>query len=134
MPESNDMLYWAPSRILRRGDRYLLFPTLNKKIRVAAADSPEGPFHLIADSRERPLLDTIDAEVFVDDDGQGYLFSNHRRAWRMNEDLTGVVGEPITIPTNAEVTAKVRSSSNVRESTTTCTRSAATRPITTPTA
>ena len=99
MPESDDMLYWAPSRILPRGDRYLLFPTLNKKIRVAAADSPEGPFHLIADSRERPLLDTIDAEVFVDDDGQGYLFSNHRRAWRMNEDLTAVVGEPITIPT-----------------------------------
>ena len=99
MPEANDMLYWAPSRILRRGNRYLLFPTLNKKIRVAAADSPEGPFHLIADSRERPLLDTIDAEVFVDDDGQGYLFSNHRQAWRMNEDLTGVVGEPITIPT-----------------------------------
>jgi len=99
VPEANDMLYWAPSRIIQHDGRYLLFPTLNSKIRVAAADSPEGPFRLIAGSRERPLLDTIDAELFVDDDGQGYLFSNHRQAWRMNDELTGVEGDPVTIPT-----------------------------------
>ncbi|TWT85156.1 Arabinoxylan arabinofuranohydrolase precursor [Planctomycetes bacterium CA13] len=102
MPEASDMLYWAPSRIIRHDGRYLLFPSLNHKIRVAAADSPDGPFQLIAGSREEPLLDTIDAEVFVDDDGQGYLFSNHRRAWRMNDDLTQVVGDPLTIKTGRD--------------------------------
>jgi len=102
MPDVNDMLYWAPSRIIRHDDRYLLYPTLNQKIRVAAADSPDGPFRLIAGTDNEPLLDTIDAEVFVDDDGQGYLLSNHRQAWRMNEELTGVVGKPVTIPTKRD--------------------------------
>ena len=102
MPEANAMLYWAPSRIIRHDGRYLLYPTLNQQIRVAAADSPDGPFRLIAGTRDDPLLDTIDAEVFVDDDGRGYLFSKQRQAWRMNDDLTQVVGDPITIPTGRD--------------------------------
>lgn len=102
MPETDDRLYWAPSRIIQRGDRFLLFPTIDAKIRVAAADSPRGPFRMIAGTAEQPLLDTIDAEVFVDGDGKGYLFSNHRQAWRLNDELTAVVGEPVTIQTGRE--------------------------------
>lgn len=99
MPETNDKLYWAPSRIIKRDDTYLLYPTIDKKIRVAAASSPEGPFRLIAGTDKTPLLNTIDAEVYVDDDGKGYLFSNHRKVWRMNDDFTAVSGDPISIPT-----------------------------------
>ena len=43
VPDTNHLLYWAPSKILKHGGRYLLFPTIDHKIRVAAADSPDGP-------------------------------------------------------------------------------------------
>ncbi|MGC4102425.1 family 43 glycosylhydrolase [Ferruginibacter sp.] len=78
-PDSYSM--WAPDCIERNGKYYFYFPTSAKdttaygrgfRIGVAVADKPTGPFIPEA----APLKDVrgIDPNVFIDKDGQAYLF------------------------------------------------------------
>ena len=88
---------WAPDCICRNGKYYLYYPTDKRHIGVAVADTPHGPFH---DPLGHPLVsidtpgivcnrDFIDPCVFVDDDGQAYLFmgQNTLCAVRLNDDM-----------------------------------------------
>ena len=75
-------LFWAPCAIERGGTFYLYYSAsgivpggqTHLRICVATSKSPAGPFK---DARA-PLLEigksTIDAHVFLDDDGKGYLY------------------------------------------------------------
>lgn len=96
---------WAPQCVERDGKFYLYVP-LHKKsggmvIGVGVSDSPEGPFE---DAIGKPLVDqgdwnNIDPTVFIDDDGQAYLyFGNPKlRYVKLNDDMisydktTGIV-------------------------------------------
>lgn len=79
---------WA-SDIVKRGGKYYFYSTVDhatlksKAIGVAVSDSPTGPFvdargsALITNdmTRETPIpWDDIDPAVFIDDDGQAYLY------------------------------------------------------------
>lgn len=88
---------WAPDCIERNGRYYLYYPTDKKHIGVAVGDSPKGPFH---DPLGRPLIsidtpgvvcnrDFIDPCVFIDDDGQAYLFMGQNTvcAVKLNDDM-----------------------------------------------
>ncbi len=68
---------WAPDCIERNGKYYFYFPA-DDQIGVAVADSPTGPFK---DALGKPLIArmeagirSIDPNVFIDDDGQAYLY------------------------------------------------------------
>lgn len=68
---------WAPDCIERNGKYYFYFPA-DDQIGVAIADSPTGPFK---DALGKPLIlrnevavRSIDPNIFVDDDGQAYLY------------------------------------------------------------
>ena len=72
---------WAPDCIERNGKYYFYFPTSPKdttvygrgfRVGVAVADKPTGPFI----PQEMPLKDVrgIDPNVFIDKDGQAYLY------------------------------------------------------------
>ncbi len=68
---------WAPDCIERNGKYYFYFPA-DDQIGVAVADSPTGPFK---DALGKPLIGrmeggirSIDPNVFIDDDGQAYLY------------------------------------------------------------
>lgn len=69
---------WAPDCIERDGKYYYYFPA-GSQIGVAVGDSPEGPFR---DALGKPLIERdeagihwcIDPCVFIDDDGQAYLY------------------------------------------------------------
>lgn len=71
---------WAPDCIERDGKYYFYFPSTAKdksegrgrRVGVAIADSPEGPFI----PQESPLEGVfgIDPNVFIDTDGQAYLY------------------------------------------------------------
>ncbi|MDI1248452.1 MAG: family 43 glycosylhydrolase [Lacunisphaera sp.] len=69
---------WAPGAARKAGKYYLYYPLKDKagrwRVGVAVSDSPTGPF---VDSG-RPLagLEGIDPKVFVDDDGQAYIYNN----------------------------------------------------------
>jgi len=76
-PDSYSM--WAPDCIKRNGKFYFYFPTAPKEsygrgfaIGVAIADKPSGPFIPQAE----PIKDVhgIDPNVFIDKDGQAYLY------------------------------------------------------------
>jgi arabinoxylan arabinofuranohydrolase len=73
--------------------------TGQKRIGVAVADSPTGPFR---DAIGRPLVGNgqIDPTVLIDDDGQAYLYWGNPDLWyvRLNADMTSYPGSPVKIP------------------------------------
>ncbi len=98
---------WAPQCVERNGQFYLYVPLNNNtgaKIGVAVADSPFGPF---TDAIGRELVQNgsmaIDPTVFVDDDGQAYLYwgNGNLRSVRLNEDMISTSGSVTSnIPMN----------------------------------
>jgi hypothetical protein len=101
---------WAPQIVERNGRFYLYAPISVKGwpknvIAVAVADSPTGPF---VDAIGRPLIGPvngyIDPTVFVDDDGQAYLYFGNPNLWyvKLNEDMVSLSGEVIQEPTKPE--------------------------------
>ncbi|MGY3051863.1 arabinoxylan arabinofuranohydrolase [Pedobacter sp. UYEF25] len=72
---------WAPSVIKARNGKFYMYVTIGQEIWVGVADSPIGPWkNAKADNgplvkhKEYFYVETIDAECFVDDDGQAYLY------------------------------------------------------------
>lgn len=67
---------WAPAMVFHN-NKYYFYYTAETKIGVAVGDTPTGPFEDIG----APLIavdpytdDIIDANVFIDDDGQAYIY------------------------------------------------------------
>jgi hypothetical protein len=107
-PSDFDLKYWAPSTVVHRNGRYYSFPTLDGKITAVAADSPVGPFvapdgqHVTRATLQPFQIEqnsTIDAEVFIDDDGQAYMVWSRRRMVKLKPDLLSPDGPVINLPT-----------------------------------
>lgn len=90
---------WAPQCIERNGKFYLYIPAHCKTsgtmaIGVAVSDSPTGPF---VDPIGKPLADGswdyIDPTVFIDDDGQAWLYWGNPKLYyaKLNEDMISFV-------------------------------------------
>jgi len=84
---------WAGQCIYRNGKFYYYLPVNQKNggnaIGVAVSDSPTGPFK---DAIGKPLLTGygyIDPTVYIDDDGQAYLYWGNPNLWhvKLNEDM-----------------------------------------------
>ena len=106
---------WAPEVVEYNG-KYIMHYTARWKknhslrIGVAVSDSPLGPFK---DVYDRPMFDpeyaSIDGNVFIDDDGQKYMYfsrdccdnvfkgehQSHIYVIRLSDDLLSTVGEPV---------------------------------------
>ena len=74
-------------------------------IAVAVADNPLGPFK---DALGHPLINKangyIDPTVFVDDDGQAYLYFGNPNIWyvKLNKDMISYSGDVVKEPRQAE--------------------------------
>lgn len=85
---------WAPDCIERNGKYYFYF-TADSQIGVAVSDSPTGPFKdavgkPLIKSNEADILWMIDPCVFIDDDGQAYLYvggANKLAVVKLKEDM-----------------------------------------------
>ncbi len=109
---------WAPEVTEYNGKYYMFYSarwkeTKTLRLGVAVSTSPEEPFEEAFDNR--PLFDfgytAIDGSVFIDDDGQKYLYysrdcndniengehQSHLYVIRLSDDLLSVVGEPVCI-------------------------------------
>ena len=95
-PSDFDAKYWAPSSLVPRDGRYYSFPTLDAKITPVVADSPAGPClapdgrHVTSATLQPHRIEqkhSIDAEVFVDDDGQAYMVWALNRIVKLKPDL-----------------------------------------------
>ncbi|HEV8559708.1 MAG TPA: glycoside hydrolase family 43 protein [Actinophytocola sp.] len=101
---------WAGEVEPRNGHYYWYVPVDGRgpgwmNIGVAVGDSPLGPFHdaiggpLISDSTPNSSPLNIDPTVFVDDDGQAYLYWGSFwgvRAARLNPDMISLNGPVVT--------------------------------------
>jgi MYXO-CTERM domain-containing protein len=94
---------WAPQGVARNGKFYLYVPLNNStgsKIGVAVANSPAGPF---TDPLGKALISTgggnIDPTVFIDDDGQAYLYWGNPDLWyvKLNADMVSYSGSPTKV-------------------------------------
>jgi hypothetical protein len=110
-PSDLDLKYWAPSSIVHRNGRYYSFPTLDGKITAVVADSPLGPFvapdgqHVTrATLKPFPIeqKSAIDAEVFINDDGQAYMVWSRRREAKLKPDLLSPASPTVTISTKRQ--------------------------------
>lgn len=89
---------WAIQTVKRGGKYYLYAPLHGHGIGVLVADSPYGPFK---DPLGKPLVwqrqnwDDIDPTVFVDDDGQAYMYWGNPRTYYalLNDDMISLKGE-----------------------------------------
>ncbi|HEY3500149.1 MAG TPA: glycoside hydrolase family 43 protein [Polyangiaceae bacterium] len=103
---------WAPAVIERDGTIFMYFGNNANGIGVASSTAPTGPF---TDARGSVLVNAstpgasgtdswlFDPGVFVDDDGQAYLYfggngESNARVIRLNEDMISVSGSAIALP------------------------------------
>ncbi|WP_204061785.1 glycoside hydrolase family 43 protein, partial [Microbispora corallina] len=95
---------WAGQAINRNGKFYWYVPTTNRStgrmaIGVAVSDSPTGPFK---DALGHPLVENgeIDPTVFIDDNGQAYLYwgNPHLSYVKLNTDMISYTGSVTQIP------------------------------------
>lgn len=97
--------YWAPSAAIAAHGKYFLYPTINGFMYAAVADKPQGPFKLATgkDTFYLPYTPAtllkpgdgkpphgIDAEIFVDDDKQAYIYWQLRKAAKLHADMVTV--------------------------------------------
>jgi hypothetical protein len=99
-PESYSM--WAPDCIYKNGKYYFYFPAPAKdttygkgfSIGVAVSDKPYGPF--IPEFEPITNVHGIDPCVFIDKDGQAYLYWAQRNIYvaRLKDNMTELASEP----------------------------------------
>lgn len=97
---------WALHTVERDGKFYMYCPVQGRGIGVLVADNPLGPFK---DPLGKPLIsdkyDSIDPSVFIDDDGQAYLYWGNPNLWyvKLNKDMISFSGEIVKDPSFAKV-------------------------------
>ncbi|MBK7106261.1 MAG: family 43 glycosylhydrolase [Ignavibacteriae bacterium] len=104
--DSNTYSMWAPDCIEKNGKYYFYFPAMNKdtstqfrmNIGVAVSDKPYGPFT----PQNEPIKNVrgIDPNVFIDKDGQAYLYWSARNIFvaKLKDNMLELAEEPIIIP------------------------------------
>ena len=108
VPWTNKNAYsmWAPDCIERNGKYYFYYPTIIQDttkywrgfgIGVAIADQPEGPYSIEPEPIDK--VRGIDPNVFIDDDGQAYLYwsAGHIYGAKLNENMLELDSDPIIL-------------------------------------
>lgn len=90
-----DRILYAPDCIHHNGKYYLYYCLAGggeDDEGVAVADSPYGPFK---EGKIIKGISGIDPSVFIDDDGQAYLFwgQSHARGAKLSKDMLSIEGE-----------------------------------------
>ena len=99
---SRDNGAWAMHVVPRNGKFYMYCPLQGHGIGVLVADSPYGPFK---DPLGKPLVwqtehwDDIDPTVWIDDDGQAYMYWGNPYTYciKLNEDMISTEGEILVL-------------------------------------
>ncbi|WP_183580874.1 family 43 glycosylhydrolase [Mucilaginibacter sp. X5P1] len=111
--------YWAPGKVLKKGNTYYLYATIVKPNGAAGTylllgKKPEGPFHFCngtgvyfneldkVNEEAKPVAPDIDGDPFVNDDGKAYLFWRKRKASILSDDWKSLTGPLVTISTTRD--------------------------------
>ncbi|PWJ67112.1 carbohydrate binding protein with CBM6 domain [Fibrobacter sp. UWR4] len=94
---------WAEQVVFRNGKWYMYVPIHGNGISVLVADSPYGPFKEPLNKAlvwQRQHWNDIDPTVWVDDDGQAYMYWGNPDLYmiKLNEDMISTSGNIVTYP------------------------------------
>jgi beta-xylosidase len=104
---------WAPCVVKGKDGRFYFYSATGHNIYVGAANHPMGPFKNLLPN-EQPLvknrqywhdMHSIDADCFIDDDGQAYLYYGSGHDWkngmcavgRLNDDMCSFKETPVLV-------------------------------------
>jgi len=93
---------WAGDIVARNGKYYWYFSNHHINAGVMVADKPEGPYK---DALGKPLVDSFDPTIFVDDDNTPYIIygrTNYQIA-RLKDSMIELDEEPKTIVINKKI-------------------------------
>jgi hypothetical protein len=107
-PTSGKSKVWAPSVVKGRDGRFWMYVSVGNEVWVGVADHPAGPWRdanggkPLIPRNYRPGLHMIDAEAFIDEDGQAYLYWGSGLNWvnghcfvvKLKPDMVTFDGEP----------------------------------------
>jgi hypothetical protein len=109
---SNQNMVWAPSVVKAKDGKFYMYVSVGSEVWVGVSSQPLGPWEN-AKPDHSPLIRStmfpgyhmIDAECFVDDDGQAYLYWGSGLGWvngrcfavKLNKDMTTFDGDPKVI-------------------------------------
>lgn len=107
-PTSGDAMVWAPSVIKAKNGRFYMYVSVGSEVWAGVADHPLGPWKNAKDN-DSPLIPRdlypdyhmIDADCFIDTDGQAYLYWGSGLNWvnggcfvvKLKEDMITFDGE-----------------------------------------
>lgn len=97
---------WAPSIIKAPNGKFYMYVTAGREIWVGIANHPLGPWKN-ARKDNKPLIrhkehfyvESIDAECFIDDDGQSYLY------WGSSDSGFNIEGRCLAVKLNKDMTS-----------------------------
>lgn len=106
-PTSGTANVWAPSVVRGRDGRFWMYVSVGNEVWVGGADHPAGPWRDANGGKPliprdfRPGFHMIDAEAFIDEDGQAYLYwgsglhwvNGHCFAVKLKPDMVTFDGE-----------------------------------------
>jgi beta-xylosidase len=111
-PSSNENKVWAPSVVKGKDRKFYMYVSVGSEIWAGIGDSPLGPWRNIKQD-QTPLINRnyfrgyhmIDAEAFIDDDGQAYLYWGSGLNWvngacfavKLNKHMDSFIGKPKNI-------------------------------------
>lgn len=111
-PTSKSSMVWAPSVVKGRDGNYYMYVSVGSEIWVGTSPSPLGPWkNAKADNsalitvNDFPEVHNIDADCFIDDDGQAYLYwgsgfnwvNGHCMAVKLNPDMISFAAPPVEV-------------------------------------
>jgi len=108
-PTSNNSMVWAPS--VRKGThgKYYMYVSVGSEVWAGVSDHPLGPWKNaksdqspLISANDFPLVHNIDADCFIDNDGQAYLYwgsgfkwiNGHCMAVKLKADMVSFDGVP----------------------------------------
>jgi hypothetical protein len=115
-PAVDKYALWAPDMVYRNGKYYLYYPVrilhsdrtnpnggrvTTSYIGVAVSDHPAKPFTVITPRLEGTR--GIDPAVFVDDDGQPYLYWGHHNVAKLAESMTELATKPVVMEIGTDI-------------------------------
>ena len=111
-PTSGDSKVWAPSVVKAPDGKFYMYVSVGSEVWAGTSENPMGPWkNLKADNSPLisrnyfPGFHMIDAECFIDTDGQAYLYwgsgldwvNGHCFAVKLSKDMTTFIGKPLDI-------------------------------------
>ena len=102
-------MVWAPSVVKAKNGKYYMYVSVGNEVWAGVSDAPLGPWkNAKADGKpliprfQFPGFHMIDAECFIDNDGQAYLYwgsglnwvNGHCYAVKLKKDMVTFDGEP----------------------------------------